>query len=183
MAGGYRAEYCRPCLRIPISTRSHPRCDCFLVRALPQGGRQGRTRGRGSVGACGGANVWAQERNGTLGRREGGREEVTPGRRTRRQNQLPQARSSYGPSEPRAAQPREKPPRPPEAPPTRARPRPAPAQAQMRPLVLRLFRLADWRQIRHGQPAGTRAPSSDIQCHLFRPRESLLCGHVSWASN
>ena len=126
MAGGYRAEYCRPCLRIPISTRSHPRCDCFLVRALPQGGRQGRTRGRGSVGACGGANVWAQERNGALGRREGGREEVTPGRRTRRQNQLPQARSSYGPSEPRAAQPREKPPRPPEAPPTRARPAPRP---------------------------------------------------------
>ena len=76
MAGGYRAEYCRPCLRIPISTRSHPRCDCFLVRALPQGGRQGRTRGRGSVGACGGANVWAQERNGALGRREGGREDT-----------------------------------------------------------------------------------------------------------
>ena len=181
MAGGYRAEYCRPCLRIPISTRSHPRCDCFLVRALPQGGRQGRTRGRGSVGACGGANVWAQERNGALGRREGGREEVTPGRRTRRQNQLPQAqlrsfRATCGSAQRKTA------------PPTRSpahsgTPRPAPAQAQMRPLVLRLFRLADWRQIRHGQPAGTRAPSSDIQCHLFRPRESLLCGHVSWASN
>lgn len=93
---------------------------------------------------------------------KGGREEVTPGRRTQRQNQRPQARSSYGPSEPRAVHPRENSPAHQKPRPLGHAPAPAPAQAQMRPLVLSLFRLADWRQIRYGQPAGTRAPSSDI---------------------
>lgn len=181
--GGYRATCCRPCLRIPISTRSHSLCDCFLVRALPQGGRRGRTRGRGSVGACGGAHVWAQKRNGALGRREGGRRSPREDARGGRVKACRREAARVLPSRMRLSPEKT-------APPTRSpahsgtpRPRPAPAQAQKRPPDPRLFRLAGWRQIRHGQPAGTRAPSSDIQRHLFRPQESLLCGHVRWASN
>lgn len=181
-SGGYRATCCRPCLRIPISTQSHSLCDCFLVRALPRGGQRGHTRGLGSVGACGGAHVWAQKRNGALGRREGGggrREDARGGRvKARRREAAPGSfRAACGSTQ-------RKPPHPPEAPPTRAHPAPAPrprrrkAAARPSPLPARGLAAADSSRTTCGNAPG----SSDIQRHLFRPQESLLCGHVSWAS-
>ena len=155
VARGYCAECCRPSPRIPISTRSHLRCDCFLVRALPQGGRRGRTRDQGSVGAyVYGAHVWAQERNGALGWREGGRrsprEDARGGRAKSGRREATTFRATCGSAQ-------RKPPRPPQAPPTRTQHAPAPAQAQVRPTPLPARQVAaDSSQATCGSPPGAQ---------------------------